>query len=357
METKLAENIRGYRKQRGLTQEQLAEALGVTVGAVHKWEARLSTPELNLITEMADFFDVSVDALLGYRMKDNSRKAVTDRLIAALRVEDPEGISEAEKALKRFPHSIDVVWHSAIMFMLFGGKLRDKDLLNRSAGLMQEALLLLPQNTFRGIGEIRLYEYMSTVHLMMGRADRAVELLKEHNTEGVHNSMIGTTLSLLCRKPEEAEPFLSEALLDSLVELSQTVIGKAWAFILNNDTESAEHLLKWGLSTLEGIMQPDMTGYPDQTLSFLRVMLSLVYLRTGRETEAREMLVQAKNCAARFDAAPNYDARSFRFVSRTENYSMHTLLGRTAKDSVAYVTDMIADEKLTSLWKEITKDD
>lgn len=44
MEMKLAENIRGYRKQRGLTQEQLAEALGVTVGAVHKWEAKLSTP-------------------------------------------------------------------------------------------------------------------------------------------------------------------------------------------------------------------------------------------------------------------------------------------------------------------------
>ena len=39
MEIKLAAQIRALRKARGLTQEQLAEVLGVTVGAVYKWEA------------------------------------------------------------------------------------------------------------------------------------------------------------------------------------------------------------------------------------------------------------------------------------------------------------------------------
>ena len=37
MTNRLAENIRVFRKERGLTQEQLAEVLGVTVGAVYKW--------------------------------------------------------------------------------------------------------------------------------------------------------------------------------------------------------------------------------------------------------------------------------------------------------------------------------
>lgn len=39
MTLRLAENIRTMRKARVLTQEQLAEVLGVTVGAVYKWEA------------------------------------------------------------------------------------------------------------------------------------------------------------------------------------------------------------------------------------------------------------------------------------------------------------------------------
>ena len=126
------EILKTLREKRGLTQEQLAEALGVTVGAVHKWEAKLSTPELNLITELADFFDVSVAALLGYRMRNNSLKAVTDRLAYAISSEDPAGIAEAEKALKRFPHAFDIVYHSAVLYMIFGCKSREQDLLDRA---------------------------------------------------------------------------------------------------------------------------------------------------------------------------------------------------------------------------------
>ena len=70
MTNRLAENIRVLRKERSLTQEQLAEVLGVTTGAVYKWEAKLSQPELNMVMELADFFDTSVDVLLGYEMKD-----------------------------------------------------------------------------------------------------------------------------------------------------------------------------------------------------------------------------------------------------------------------------------------------
>lgn len=80
MDIKLAENIRTFRKQLSLTQEQLAEVLGVTVGAVYKWEARLSQPELAMIMTMADFFDTSIDVLLGYEMKDNRLQASVDRL-------------------------------------------------------------------------------------------------------------------------------------------------------------------------------------------------------------------------------------------------------------------------------------
>ena len=80
MENKLAENIRAFRKERQLTQEQLAEVLNVTVGAVYKWEAKLSRPELSLIMEMADFFDTSMDVLLGYEMKDNRVQVVVGRL-------------------------------------------------------------------------------------------------------------------------------------------------------------------------------------------------------------------------------------------------------------------------------------
>lgn len=103
MDLKLAENIRSFRKQRSLTQEQLAEVLGVTVGAVYKWEAGLSIPELNLIMEIADFFDTSVDVLLGYEMKDNRLRTTVQRLKEYRHNKDHAGLTEAEKALKNIP--------------------------------------------------------------------------------------------------------------------------------------------------------------------------------------------------------------------------------------------------------------
>ena len=57
MQIRLAENIRALRRQHRFTQEQLAESLGVTPGAVYKWEAGLSQPELAIIVELADLFD------------------------------------------------------------------------------------------------------------------------------------------------------------------------------------------------------------------------------------------------------------------------------------------------------------
>ncbi len=76
----LSNNIRAFRKEHSLTQEQLAQALGLTTGAVYKWEAGLSTPDISLIVELADFFDTSVDVLLGYEVKNNKWEAAAERL-------------------------------------------------------------------------------------------------------------------------------------------------------------------------------------------------------------------------------------------------------------------------------------
>ena len=186
MKMNLAENIKSFRKNRNMTQEQLAEILGVTVGAVHKWENRLSTPELSLITEMADLFDVSVDVLIGYEMKDNRISALAKRLLEYISKEDRDGLAEAEKALRRFPNSFNIVYVCAVMFMIFGGKDHDEDLLKKASELLERSLILLPQNTNPAISEIGIYEYISTVRIMLGQGDKASDNGKYRENELVH---------------------------------------------------------------------------------------------------------------------------------------------------------------------------
>ena len=149
----LSENIRAFRKQRRLTQEQLAEALGVTAGAVYKWEAGISFPELPMIVELADFFDSSVDALLGYEVKDNRLEATVKRLQEYRRSKDRDGLADAERALKKYPHSFQIVNESAALYRSFGFEGRDKTLLRRALELTEKSFSLLSQSTDPEISE------------------------------------------------------------------------------------------------------------------------------------------------------------------------------------------------------------
>lgn len=64
---KVNEQIAFLRKQKGLTQEELAKALGVTNQAVSKWESAQCCPDIALMPDIAALFEVSVDELMGYK--------------------------------------------------------------------------------------------------------------------------------------------------------------------------------------------------------------------------------------------------------------------------------------------------
>lgn len=65
--------ISSLRKEKGMTQLELAEKMGVTDKAVSKWERDLSFPDINSIPKLAEIFEVSVDELMQVKTdtKDN----------------------------------------------------------------------------------------------------------------------------------------------------------------------------------------------------------------------------------------------------------------------------------------------
>ena len=189
MKLSLAENVRLFRKQRNMTQEQLAGVLGVSVGAVYKWESGLSVPELNLIVEMADFFDTSVDVLLGYRMNDNGLDSMVERLENLCRSMDPVTLSEAEKALGKYPHSFRVVNTCADIYLAIGAGSHDHRLLRRALELLGQARILLPQNGNPRISEATILRNMSVASFYLGDREKALEIMKRNNA-AVSSAMI-----------------------------------------------------------------------------------------------------------------------------------------------------------------------
>ena len=75
--------ISSLRKEKGMTQLELAEKMGVTDKAVSKWERDLSFPDINSIPKLAEVFEISVDELMQVKTetKENMSKNKIDEIV------------------------------------------------------------------------------------------------------------------------------------------------------------------------------------------------------------------------------------------------------------------------------------
>lgn len=71
---KFNENIRNLRREKDYSQEYLAEKLNVTRQTISKWENGAAMPDLKKLTEIADFFSVSMDTLLGIEIENDDKE-------------------------------------------------------------------------------------------------------------------------------------------------------------------------------------------------------------------------------------------------------------------------------------------
>ena len=70
MSIQLGTNLADMRKRKGLSQEALAEKLGVSRQAVSKWERGESSPDTDTLIELSRLYGVSLDVLVGNRQED-----------------------------------------------------------------------------------------------------------------------------------------------------------------------------------------------------------------------------------------------------------------------------------------------
>lgn len=99
--------IKQARLNKKITQEQLAEALGVTTQAVSKWEADCSYPDITLIPSIANYLDVSSDELLGIKLEERKRNIdqiinKNNELISQRYIDD--SLYLMTESLKKYPN-------------------------------------------------------------------------------------------------------------------------------------------------------------------------------------------------------------------------------------------------------------
>ena len=347
-----------------LTQEQLAEALGMTPGAVYKWEAGLSQPELAVIVELADLFQVSMDVLVGYELRNNDRESVIERLKQYVHDRDPDhgsdpvdAISDVEKALQRYPNCFEIVYRSARIYRVKGLYLKNPAYSERAISLYRHACLLIGQNTDPEISEVSIHLEMAQVYISLGQTEKGLDILKKNNPCRLNHPKIGEVLASSCNDAKGALPYLSAALLDLTVTHMQIVMGYLNLYCKQRDYENALLLLDWALAFYPGLKCPQKRSYLDKSEAALWAVRADVLWRLEQKEDAADSLRKAKVAATAFDREPNYDARNIRFVSAAEAATAYDDMGSTAMDVIDTILADSDEPMLLTRWMRIQNEE
>lgn len=114
----LGNKIKALRKARGITQEQLADAIGISFQAVSKWENNIALPDITLAPSLASYFGVTMDELFEFNLKEMNEKidAVCAEAYKYRKSNPEEGRRILEEGLKQYPDN-DILLNNLLYVM------------------------------------------------------------------------------------------------------------------------------------------------------------------------------------------------------------------------------------------------
>jgi len=190
----LEENIRAMRREKGLTQEQLAEVMGVSKASVSKWETGMAAPELSMLAALADYFEMSIDALIGHtvdKVQLGGKVAAVKELSFA--GEDDKAMEQAEDLLRRYPNEYSVVECAAGVYYTAFIHEKSEEKMRRCIELNHRKYELSKDKS--GKAWFELYAQVANCYELLGETEKAKKYYEESNVSGMNDSAIARCLA------------------------------------------------------------------------------------------------------------------------------------------------------------------
>lgn len=112
----IGKTIRKYRKEKGMTQEEMANRLGVTTPAVNKWENENSYPDITLLAPIARLLGISLDTLLSFQ-EELTQEEIASIIMEAEQKLKTESYNEVfhwiKSIIESYPNCLMLVWQLA----------------------------------------------------------------------------------------------------------------------------------------------------------------------------------------------------------------------------------------------------
>lgn len=353
MKSSIAENIRKYRKENGMTQDALAERLGITLGTVSKWERGTSEPDIRNMMMLAEAFRISVDALLGFSLQGNDEDAAMSKMEACVGERDfQRALQECEAALLKFPNQFRIVYNAAKIHNLAGFVNGDRGLLEKAVSLYHHSLELFSQNTNPEINEIEINNQIAECYLRMKEYEKGVEELKRNNVCGINNADIGLYLIHALKRNDEGKKYTGHALLSNITQMI-TISSALVTYCMNkNDPRRSILACGWYIGYFRLLkVQTKKPAFVDKYISAYLMIESYNHALLGQHDEMVRTLNAAAKMAKEYDEKPVYDLSNIVFLMYEEHLNVFDDLG-TAMDGLRTVVEEVWDRAPEEFKKE-----
>ncbi len=353
MKILLKDNLRTKRKERNMTQEELAEVLNVSVGVISKWEKGLSCPDLETLIEIANFFEISVDVLLGYDIQCKSKEKLCEEIKKhILSKERSTPFDSVEKGIKNYPNDFEVIYLSAELYGVKGTEAKCKKQLKRAIELFERAITLLPEKKAGSLGENDIYRRMAMLLKEAGEEKKAVSILCEQNPCGVNEPLIGEILGT-AGEPAEAYKHLSIAVMNNISDQFCIATGYMNAYEKDRRFSDIIKITSWIESSLSLFnADKNRSSYLDKILSGYIVAKAFAEFKLGMLDKAKISLERAKALANKFDACPCYGLENIAFITASPA-TAYDSYGETAIIGLENMISEQRSEEFSKLWEAV----
>ena len=322
---RIGEKIRLLRKKNDVTQDKLADHLGVTPQAVSRWESGVCYPDMNYLPSIADYFSVTMDDLLCYTGAQKTAK-VREYLEEVEHLLDRDRVTEALEVLRRamadIPSDHSLQLEAAGVLSLYAGMLMDSGSGERIEAavnaVLSEAVSLcrhiLEDCTDDGLRDETKKTLCDIYAHQLGDTVQAEEIANQLHGMNVSREIIRATMLTGDVAFEQAQRNLilfADNIWWHLYNLAcvPDISGDRYS------TAEKIAILQKGIALFEIIFEEAPLFYADRLANSYR-QLAMLYLSAGYAEKAMDCFEQMADWAIRFDERPDTATYSSVIVNR-----------------------------------------
>lgn len=227
-EINIGKMIAKKRYEKGLTQEELANYIGVSKASVSKWETGQSYPDITFLPQLATFFNISIDELMGYEpqmSKEDIRKLYLKLSDDFASKPFDEVLNCCRDIAKKYFSCFPLLFHIGLLLLNNSTEAGDRQ---KTLSVLSEAkeLFIRVKTESEDAELVQLALGMEACcALMMGNPNEVIELLEGRSNKIISNESLLASAYQMVGKSKEAKSTLQVAIYQYMCSLFDSLIN------------------------------------------------------------------------------------------------------------------------------------